>query len=78
MQAIVYQHLISNPELLHFVRMNPIWYRRLTRYPEQVYQLNQFSKQYYGKTFHHRLGKVSQNIQLVNMLLSMGELLQEQ
>jgi hypothetical protein len=78
MEAKVYKYLLSRPDILHFVRMNPMWYRRLTRYPESMQMLESASKEFYGKTFYQKVGKVNDQINLLTMLMSMSEVLKEQ
>ncbi|SET85962.1 YlbE-like protein [Salinibacillus kushneri] len=77
MQANVYQYLTNRPELLHFVRMNPSWYRILTRYPERVVLLENSSKSFYGQTFSQKMGKLNEQLNLLSMLLSMSEYLNQ-
>lgn len=72
MQPGLYQYLQSRPELLRFVRLNPHWYRELTRNPNAIYDLERESKFFYGKTVPQRIEKVSNQIQMVSMLMQMA------
>ncbi|WP_102027464.1 YlbE-like family protein [Salirhabdus sp. Marseille-P4669] len=78
MDGNVYRQLQNRPDLIHFIRMNPIWYRRLTRYPEMFQALESSSKHFYGKTFYQRVGKANDRLNMLMMLLSMAEAMQEQ
>ncbi|MBB6455002.1 hypothetical protein HNQ94_003496 [Salirhabdus euzebyi] len=77
MQAHVHKYLLQRPDLLHFVRMNPSWYRLLTRNPEQVATLEKASKIFYGKTFSQRVGRIQESMSLIQMLLSMSSAMNE-
>ncbi|MCP8616632.1 YlbE-like family protein [Salirhabdus salicampi] len=77
MQPKVFQFLISRPDLLHFVRMNPYWYRILTRDPEQIQHLDKAAKPFYGKTISQKVGKINQQVSMLHMLLSMTEAMKE-
>ncbi len=71
MRREIQSYLQSRPDMLMFVRENPIWYRRLSRSPEKVFEIEQEAKFFYGRTFPQRIDKLNESIQLANMLLSM-------
>lgn len=73
MQAVCYQYLRSRPELLRFVRLNPIWYRYLARDPKNLSELETAAKQFYGKTFSQRLEKVGDSVQMARMLMQFAD-----
>jgi hypothetical protein len=77
MKITIYEYLLKNPDLLHFVRMNPVWYRILSRNPEQISQLEKAAKYFYGKTFPQRMEKVSSQMQFISMLLSLSNAFKE-
>ncbi|GAA0444333.1 MAG: YlbE-like family protein [Bacillota bacterium] len=64
-----YNYLRQNPELLRFVRLNPIWYRYLSRDPNLIEDMRKESKRFYGKTFPQQVEKVNNHIQMVGMLM---------
>ncbi|HLR62232.1 MAG TPA: YlbE-like family protein [Lentibacillus sp.] len=72
MQIQVYQYLKQYPELAHFVRLNPVWYRYLTREPQKVRELERASKAFYGKTFSQQIGKIGSHVQMVNTLINLA------
>ncbi|MRG85520.1 YlbE-like family protein [Salinibacillus xinjiangensis] len=78
MQPSVYNYLRNRPDLLHFVRMNPSWYRILSRNPEQIVLLEKTSKAFYGKTLTQKVGKLNESLSLLSMLLSMSDILNDQ
>ncbi|MCT2538083.1 YlbE-like family protein [Aquibacillus koreensis] len=72
MQPSLYKYLQGRNDLLHFIRQNPQWYRRLTRNPDQLEALEREAKVFYGKTVPQRIEKVSSQIQMVSMLMQMA------
>ncbi|WP_100404591.1 YlbE-like family protein [Bacillus solitudinis] len=71
MRADIQQLFIERPELKQFVRQNPIWYRKLSRYPSQIINLEKEAKFFYGRTLPQRVEKVQSNLGLLMMLMEM-------
>lgn len=67
----VYDRIRSSPELHHYLRMNPVWYRRLGRDPEMVEKMVQESKVYYGKTISQRVDQIHKNMNFAMMMIDM-------
>ncbi|WP_186577575.1 YlbE-like family protein [Aquibacillus kalidii] len=72
MQPSVYQFLQTRPELLRFIRLNPMWYRHLTRNPNRLDELEKEAKYFYGQTVPQKIERVSNQIQMVSMLIQMA------
>lgn len=72
MEPICYQYLRSNPELLRFVRFNPMWYRYLTRDPSRINEIEKEARKFYGKTIPQRLEKLSNHVQMASMLIQLA------
>lgn len=72
MDPSCYHYLKSQPELLTFVRLNPIWYRHLTREPNRIHEIEKEARKFYGKTFPQKLERVSNQIQMVGMLIELA------
>lgn len=77
MDPLTYRDLTSNPELLTFVRHNPIWYRYLSRDSHQIHELPNAAKDFYGYTFAQRLEKINHQIQMVGMLMKFTEVMKD-
>lgn len=71
MRREIHNYIHARPDLIRFIRENPIWYRQLSRSPEKMFEIDQESKVYYGKTLPQRIDRLQQNIQLANMLVGM-------
>lgn len=63
--------LRSQPEIKQFIRQHPYWYRKLSRDPYQLQQLQVEVNQFYGRTFPQRMEKIQNNLQLAMMLIQM-------
>ncbi|QTM99311.1 hypothetical protein ERJ70_08335 [Sediminibacillus dalangtanensis] len=72
MQPAIYQQLTNRPDLKHFIRMNPEWYRKLTRYPEEFTEMEKAAKAFYGKTIPQRIERLSGQMQMISMLIQMA------
>lgn len=77
MDPFCYQILKSNPDLLRFVRFNPIWYRYLSRDPQYLLEIEKAAKQFYGKTLPQRLAKMGQQIEMASMLFQLAHHMKE-
>lgn len=77
MHRDTYHYLKSQPQLLHFVRANPIWYRYLMRDPYRITDLEKEAKVFYGKTLSQRLEKVNHQIQMVQLLVNLSGLMKD-
>ncbi|OZM58478.1 hypothetical protein CIB95_02610 [Lottiidibacillus patelloidae] len=71
MNKQVQNYIYSNSELNYFIRMNPIWYRRLAREPEEIQNFEAAAKQFYGKTIPQRVNKVNEKIQSLGMMFEL-------
>ncbi|WP_156290447.1 YlbE-like family protein [Oceanobacillus salinisoli] len=68
MDPSVYQFLSNRPDLVNFIRYNPIWYRYLTRDPNSLREMEKEAKIFYGKTLPQRMERFGNNVQMLNML----------
>lgn len=71
MRAEVYEWIRSNPDIHHYLRIHPVWYRRLARNPETLERMVKESDLYYGKTLPQRVEKLQRNMQLAMMMVEM-------
>ena len=71
MREEVQSYIKQRPEVKHFLRVHPIWYRYLSRNPRAIHELDQEVKKYYGKTFPQRLEKLQSNVNMAKMLFDM-------
>ncbi|MBT2756136.1 YlbE-like family protein [Mesobacillus foraminis] len=58
-------------DLLEFIRVQPHWYRKLSRDPGEITKLEIAALHYYEKTIPHQVQKFSNGIQMASMMLHM-------
>ncbi|TYR82608.1 hypothetical protein FZC66_03160 [Priestia megaterium] len=78
MRKNVYEYIQSKPKLNDFIREQPMWYRRLTRDPDQVEKFELASMQYYKQTIPDKVEKFSNSIQMANMMFHMFQSMKSQ
>lgn len=77
MNKELYQFLATRPDLINFIRFNPIWYRYLNRDPLRITEMEKEAKRYYGKTFSQKVERVGNNVQMLSMLLQFTEMMKD-
>jgi hypothetical protein len=78
MRIDVYTYLQKNRELIEFLREQPIWYRKLSRDPSQIENLEIAALHYYQKTIPHQIEKFSNSVQMASMMVSMFKIMNDQ
>lgn len=78
MRIDVYTYLQKNKELIEFLREQPIWYRKLSRDPSQIENLEIVALHYYQKTIPHQIEKFSNGVQMASMMVSMFKIMNDQ
>ncbi|WP_088104978.1 YlbE-like family protein [Halalkalibacter urbisdiaboli] len=71
MRVEVQRFLEQKPELRQYIRLHPIWYRKLSRNPGELSNLEKEANYFYGRTLPQRVEKVQNNLGLVMMLMEM-------
>ncbi|MCD5322562.1 MULTISPECIES: YlbE-like family protein [Pontibacillus] len=77
MQPGVYQYLNNRPDLVHFIRQNPKWYRKITRDPSVLVGMEEEAKYYFGKTTTQKMERMTNQLQMVQMLMQMAQAMKE-
>ncbi|WNB90517.1 YlbE-like family protein [Bacillus sp. NEB1478] len=77
MRRDILEYLNTRPDLKYFIREKPEWYRKLSRNPFSVAELEEESKVFYGRTFGQRVDRFHQQVQnfglLMELISVMGE-----
>lgn len=71
MRKDVIEYIYSKNDLKQFLRGQPIWYRKLTRHPEEIQKFEIASLQYFERTIPQRIEKFNNGIQMASMMMSM-------
>ncbi|WP_243289994.1 YlbE-like family protein [Bacillus sp. FJAT-47783] len=71
MRRDLYEYIQSDPDLKKFIREQPHWYRKLSRNPSQIENMQIEMLNFYKKTIPHKVSGLSQSLQLVEMMMGM-------
>ncbi|MCD8502536.1 MAG: YlbE-like family protein [Bacillaceae bacterium] len=71
MRQEVQMYLNQRQDLKQYLRINPVWYRKLSRNPQSISEMEQEAKIYYGKTFPQKVERFQSNLNMAMMLLEM-------
>jgi YlbE-like protein len=73
----IQDYLNTRPDLKYYIREKPEWYRKLSRNPFSVAELEEAAKVFYGRTFGQRVDRFHQQLQnfglLMELISMMGE-----
>jgi hypothetical protein len=71
------EYLNTRPDLKYYIREKPEWYRKLSRNPFSVGELEEGAKVFYGRTFGQRVDRFHSQLQnfglLMELISVMGE-----
>ncbi|MDM5316665.1 YlbE-like family protein [Fictibacillus sp. b24] len=81
MRRELLEYLNTRPDLKYYIREKPEWYRKLSRNPFSVSELEEGAKVFYGRTFGQRVDRFHQQLQnfglLMELISVMGEVKQD-
>jgi hypothetical protein len=72
------EYLNARPDLKYFIREKPEWYRKLSRNPFSVAELEEGAKVFYGRTFGQRVDRFHQQLQNFGMLMDLISVMGEE
>ncbi|MFZ3588067.1 YlbE-like family protein [Bacillus sp. DJP31] len=67
----------SKEEYKKYLREQPYWYRKLTREPTFISEIDLYSKEYFKRTIPHKVASFSENLQMASMMISMFQAMRE-
>ncbi|MGE8204207.1 YlbE-like family protein [Heyndrickxia sp. NPDC080065] len=71
MRKDVLEYIYSKQDLKQFLRSQPIWYRNLSRHPEEIKKFEIAALHYYERTIPHRIEKFNNGLQMASMMMNM-------
>ncbi|MDY0396279.1 YlbE-like family protein [Virgibacillus halophilus] len=77
MDQQLFTSIKSQPEYRQFLRMNPVWYRYLSRDPASFSTFKKESALFHGKTVGQRIERLQDTVNLANMLLQFTREMQD-
>ncbi|MEH7122985.1 YlbE-like family protein [Bacillus sp. JJ1532] len=78
MRKEVMEHVSQNKDLQRFLREQPLWYRRLSRNPNDIQALEIAALHYYQRTIPHQVEKFTNSVQMASMMMSMFQAMKSQ
>jgi hypothetical protein len=71
MRREVIDYLEQRPDLRYIIRERPEWYRKLSRDPAAIQELENESKYFYGQTFGQKIDRLHDQIQTFSRLVQL-------
>jgi len=71
MRQDIYELIAEDEDLKKFLRLQPIWYRRLMRNPQEFEKLETEAVFFYKKSIPHRVSKFADGVQMASMMMHM-------
>ena len=71
MRQDIYELIEADEDLLNFLRQQPIWYRRLSRNPQDFELFSTETKYFFKKSIPDRVNQLSNSVQMASMMVSM-------
>ncbi|MBY6036218.1 YlbE-like family protein [Fictibacillus nanhaiensis] len=71
MRREIQEYLNTRPDLKYYIREKPEWYRKLSRNPFSVSELEEGAKVFYGRTFGQRVDRFHQQVQNFGLLMEL-------
>ncbi|MFC4617229.1 YlbE-like family protein [Camelliibacillus cellulosilyticus] len=71
MRAELIRYLDTRPDIRHFIRMNPEWYRKLARDPRILPSIHQKVDDFFGRTLEKRVERFADQLNMLNLLMDL-------
>lgn len=78
MRQDIANYVGQNKQLQNFIREQPIWYRKLSRNPQEIQTLEVAALNYYKNTIPHKVEKFSNGVQMASMMMGMFQAMNSQ
>ncbi|WP_313804175.1 YlbE-like family protein [Cytobacillus sp.] len=78
MRQDIANYVSKNKQLQSFMREQPIWYRKLSRNPQDIQALEVAALNYYKNTIPHKVEKFSNGVQMASMMMGMFQAMNSQ
>ncbi|KQL18969.1 YlbE-like family protein [Cytobacillus solani] len=78
MRQDIANYVGKNKQLKNFIREQPIWYRKLSRNPQEIQSLEVAALNYYKNTIPHKVEKFSNGVQMASMMMGMFQAMNSQ
>ena len=78
MRKEVMEYISQNKDFQRFIREQPMWYRRLSRNPQDIQAFEIAALHYYQRTIPHKVEKFTNSVQMASMMMSMFQAMKSQ
>ncbi|RFU71149.1 hypothetical protein D0469_04215 [Peribacillus saganii] len=78
MRQDLYKLIEGNEDMQKFLRVQPFWYRKLSRRPHLISKMETEAKFYFEKSIPHRVSKFSEGVQMASMMVHMFQAMNAQ
>lgn len=74
MRREIIQIIDQNQDLKQFIRLHPVWYKKLARRPDLINDMRKEADDFYGKSFSKRVERLSQGLGFLSMMLELSNM----
>ncbi|WP_042349055.1 YlbE-like family protein [Bacillus massiliigorillae] len=71
MRQDLYEWIKNDGDQLQYLRLQPIWYRKLTRNPQEIEKFGTDTVFHFEKSIPQRVNKLTNGVQVASMMLGM-------
>ncbi|WP_050614663.1 YlbE-like family protein [Bacillus testis] len=71
MRQDIYAWIKENDDQLKYLRLKPLWYRKLTRNPQDYEKFGTEAVFHFEKSIPHRVNKLTNGVQAASMMLNL-------
>ncbi|MBM7692391.1 hypothetical protein JOC77_001821 [Peribacillus deserti] len=71
MRKDLFEIIEGKEDLKKYLRLQPIWYRRLTRNPQQLQKMETEAAYFFKKSIPDRVSQLTNGVQMASMMISM-------
>lgn len=71
MRQDVFEFIKENKDYLNYIRLQPMWYRKLSRNPQLMEEMGIEATYHFEKSIPQRVNKLTNGVQVASIMLNM-------
>ncbi|WP_409292080.1 YlbE-like family protein [Peribacillus sp. SCS-37] len=71
MRRDILEYIEGKEDLKNYLRLQPIWYRRLSRRPQEIKKMETDAAYFFKKSIPDRVSQLTNGVQMASMMMSM-------
>ncbi|MGN1385137.1 MAG: YlbE-like family protein [Bacillus sp. (in: firmicutes)] len=71
MRQDVFEFIKENKDYLNYIRLHPMWYRKLSRNPQLMEEMGTEATYHFEKSIPQRVNKLTNGVQVASIMLNM-------